>query len=116
MNICLPFATLEPVMDKLNTKYWFSTMKEKEDSSYGEVIENIIDKAQIPIKAILGRSTINVQDFVNIQIGDIIKIDKKVNEELEVYVGDIKKFEALPGYSNDKYAVRITEVIREESE
>jgi flagellar motor switch protein FliM len=57
-----------------------------------------------------------VQDFVNIQIGDIIKIDKKVNEELEVYVGDIKKFEALPGYSNDKYAVRITEVIREESE
>ena len=116
MNICLPFATLEPVMDKLNTKYWFSNMQEKEDSSYGEVIENIIDKAQIPIKAILGRSTINVQDFVNIQIGDIIKIDKKVNEELEVYVGDIKKFEALPGYSNDKYAVRITEVIREESE
>lgn len=116
MNICLPFATLEPVMDKLNTKYWFSTMKEKEDSSYGKVIENIIDKAQIPIKAILGRSTISVQDFVNIQIGDIIKIDKKVNEELEVYVGDIKKFEALPGYSNDKYAVRITEVIREESE
>ena len=29
MNICLPFDTLEPVIDKLNTKYWFSTMKEK---------------------------------------------------------------------------------------
>ena len=43
MNICLPFTTLEPVMDKLNTKYWFSTMKEKEDSSYGEAIESIID-------------------------------------------------------------------------
>ena len=116
MNICLPFTTLEPVMDKLNTKYWFSTMKEKEDSLYGEAIESIIDKAQIPIKAILGRSTISVQDFVNIQLGDIIKIDKKVNEELEIYVGDIKKFEALPGYSNNKYAVRITEIIREESE
>lgn len=29
MNICLPYATLEPVMDKLNTKYWFSNMQEK---------------------------------------------------------------------------------------
>ncbi len=116
MNVCLPFATLEPVMDKLNTKYWFSTMNDKEDSSYGDVIESAIDKAQIPIRAILGRSTISVQDFVNIQLGDIIRIDKKVNDELEIYVGDIKKFEALPGYSNDKYAVRITEIIREESE
>lgn len=28
MNICLPYLTLEDVMDKLNTKYWFSTMQE----------------------------------------------------------------------------------------
>ena len=26
MNICLPYICLEDVMDKLNTKYWFSTM------------------------------------------------------------------------------------------
>ncbi|MGN1175138.1 MAG: flagellar motor switch protein FliM, partial [Roseburia sp.] len=25
MNICLPYLTLEDVMDKLNTKYWYST-------------------------------------------------------------------------------------------
>lgn len=116
MNVCLPFATLEPVMDKLNTKYWFSTMNEKDSNSYEESIEAAIGRARIPIKAVLGTSQINVQDFVNLQIGDVIRIDKKVDEELEVYVGNIKKFMALPGYSNDKYSVRVTEVIREESE
>ena len=35
-------------------------------------------------------------------------------EELDVYVGNIKKFSALPGASSDNYAVRITDVIREE--
>ena len=30
MNICLPFMTLEDIMDKLNTKYWFSTMQNTE--------------------------------------------------------------------------------------
>ena len=116
MNICLPYTTLEPVMDKLNTKYWFSTMKEKDSNSYEAAIENIIDNALIPMKAALGTSKINVQDFVNLQLGDIIRLDRKVDDELEVYVGNIKKFKALPGYSDNKYAVRVTEILREESE
>ncbi len=116
MNICLPYTTLEPVMDKLNTKYWFSTMKEKDSNSYEAAIENIIDNALIPMKAVLGTSKINVQDFVNLQLGDIIRLNRKVDDELEVYVGNIKKFKALPGYSDNKYAVRVTEILREESE
>ena len=116
MNICLPYTTLEPVMDKLNTKYWFSTMKEKDSNSYEAAIENIIDNALIPMKAVLGTSEINVQDFVNLQLGDVIRLDRKVDDELEVYVGNIKKFKALPGYSDNKYAVRVTEILREESE
>ncbi len=116
MNICLPYTTLELVMDKLNTKYWFSTMKEKDSNSYEAAIENIIDNALIPMKAVLGTSKINVQDFVNLQLGDVIRLDRKVDDELEVYVGNIKKFKALPGYSDNKYAVRVTEILREESE
>ena len=116
MNICLPFATLAPVMDKLNTKYWFSNMQEKDAHTYEDTIETNIAKAKVPIKAVLGNSKISVQDFVNLQVGDIIRIDRKVDQELEVYVGNIKKFMALPGYFEDKYAVRVTEVIREESE
>ena len=81
-----------------------------------DAIETVIDKAMIPIKAVLGTSKISVSDFVNLQVGDVIKIDKKVDQELEVYVGNIKKFTALPGYFENKYAVRVTNVIREESE
>jgi len=116
MNICLPFDTLEPVIDKLNTKYWFSSMKENDGTSYEDTIETIINRAKVPVKAVLGTSTISVADFGNLQVGDVIKINRNVDEELEVYVGNIKKFMALPGYSDDKYAVRVTEVIREESD
>ncbi len=114
MNICLPFTCMEPVMDKLNTKYWFSTMQEKDDQSYQDAIESLISKAQVPVKAILGKSTISVADFANLQLGDVIKLKRDVDDELEIYVGDIKKFTALPGSYNDNYAVRITEIIREE--
>ncbi len=114
MNICLPFMTLEDIMDKLNTKYWFSTMQEKDEESYNEYIETAINKAQIPIKALLGKSTISVMDFINLQMGDIIKLDTLVDDELDIYVGNIVKFKALPGSGADKYAVKVTEIIREE--
>ena len=114
MNICLPYITLEDVMDKLNTKYWFSTMQARGDQEYTEVIESIINKAPMPVKAVLGQSVISVSDFINLQVGDIIRLDRKVEDELDVYVGNIKKFTALPGASGEQYAVRVTSVIREE--
>ncbi len=54
VNICLPFFTLEDVMDKLNTKYWFSTMQENHDEHYEEYIESMIRRVDVPIKAVLG--------------------------------------------------------------
>ena len=114
LNICLPFFTLEDVMDKLNTKYWFSTMQENHDEHYEEYIESMIRRVDIPIKAVLGRSTISVNDFLNLQVGDCIRLDSRVDTDMNVYVGNIKKFTALPGTDRDSYAVQITSVIREE--
>lgn len=114
MNVCLPYLTLEEVMDKLNTKYWFSTMQEMDEASYRDNLEALVNKVYVPVKAILGYSSINVNDFINLQVGDIIRLDRKVEDELDVFVGDIKKFTALPGASDDSYAIRITSVIREE--
>ena len=116
MNICLPYLTLEPVIDKLNTKFWYSNMQEKTGEDYTEDIEDLLKRADVPITAVLGNSTINVSDFASLQVGDIIRLDKKVNDELDIYVGDIKKFEALPGTVGKDYAVRLTSILREEED
>ena len=114
MNICLPFITLEDVMDKLNTKYWFSTMQELRDENYQEYIESMIRRVDIPVRAVLGTTTISVSDFMNLQVGDCIRLDTKVESDMDIYVGNIRKFTALPGSESDSYAVRVTSVIREE--
>lgn len=114
MNICLPYITLEDVMDKLNTKYWFSTMQAKDEVSYAEAIETAINRAVIPVSAELGKSSLTVWDFANLQVGDIIKLNREVEDELDIYVGNIVKFKALPGTFSDNYAVKVTEIIREE--
>lgn len=113
MNICLPYFTLENVMDKLNTKYWYSTMQAENDEDFEEHIESLIKRVDIPIRAVLGKSCVSVNDFVNLQLGDIIRLDTRVDSELSIYVGNIKKFTALPGTDREKYAVRVTSIVRE---
>lgn len=101
-------------MDKLNTKYWYSTMQENKDQNYEEYIESLIRKVDVPVKAVLGKSSISVADFLGLQVGDCIRLNTKVDSEMDVYVGNIRKFTALPGASNDIYAVRVTTVIHED--
>ena len=114
VNICLPFFTVENIIDKLNTKSWFSSIKEASEEDFQQYVETMLRKVEVPVKVQLGANQITVADFTNLQCGDIIRLDTRTDSELEVFVGNIKKFTALPGTNNDKYAVRVTSVIREE--
>ena len=114
MNVCIPFTVLEPVIDKVNTKYWYSTAQVKDDAVYREVMEESIQKAQIHVRAMMGKSAIQLNDFIHLQPGDIIKVNTKIEDELDVYVGNIKKFSAIPGAYDDSYAVKIKSIYREE--
>ncbi|MCR5716311.1 MAG: flagellar motor switch protein FliM [Lachnospiraceae bacterium] len=116
MNVCLPYFTLESVMDKLNTKFWFSTIKDNSDEDYVASIESMIRRVEVPVTALLGKSSISVGDFTSLQIGDVIRLDTNIDSEMDVYVGNLRKFKVVPGSNKDKYAVRVTTVIEDEQD
>ncbi len=116
VNVCIPYFCVEGIMDKLNTKYWYSSMQDSDHEEYSEFIEKQIAHTKVPLSAILGRSSISVNDFVNLQRGDIIRLNTKIDEEVEVLVGNIRKFKAKAGLSEKKNAVMITEILRKEDE
>ncbi len=116
MNVCLPYFTLESVMDKLNTKFWFSTIKDNSDEDYVASIESMIKRVEVPVTAILGKSSISVGDFTSLQLGDVIRLNTNIDSEMDVYVGNLRKFKVVPGSNKDKYAVRVTSIIEDEED
>ena len=114
MNVCIPFAVLEPVIDKVNTKYWYSTSQVKDNGIFREVLGESLQKAKIPVRAVIGKSAISVNDFIMLQPGDVIKVNTKIDDEIDVYVGNIKKFSAISGKYNDHNAIQIKSIYREE--
>jgi flagellar motor switch protein FliM len=116
LNICIRYLTIETIIDNLNTKFWFTNMTNSDSEDHKQDLENLLKKVEVPVKAVLGKSEIAVNDFLMLQPGDIIRLERRVENELDVYVGMYKKFTAVPGTDHDRYAVRITSVYREEEE
>ena len=116
INLCIPHMVVEPVVSKLSTKFWFSTIEKEATQETKNNIEYKIEQTVVPLKAILGRTTLLVSDFIEIQPGDVIVLDTNINGDLEVLVGDIHKFNAKPGVKKNKVSAKITEIIRREDE
>lgn len=116
INICLPYLLLEPIIPKLSTKLWYSTVQKETTPEDKLSIENRIKNTSIPVRAILGNTTITVMDFLELQKGDVIPLDANINEDLNVLVGDFLKFKGKPGVKKNRVAVKISEVIRREED
>ena len=115
LNLCIPHMTVEPVMPKLSTKLWFSLIEKGSTEESRKAIETRVEDTKVPVTAILGKTTISVHDFLMLQEGDVLTLNTDVNGKIEVNVGKILKFYGKPGAHNKKAAVKITDVIEEES-
>ena len=114
INFCLPNLVIEPVVDKLYTKYWFNIPTDDNLDVYHEKIEIQLEKTNAPVNAIIGSTIITVEDFINLQVGDIIPLDTYINSDIKVLVGNLHKFYAKPGLSRGRNAVQITSLVRKE--
>ncbi len=115
MNLCLPHLALEPISKQLNTKVLFQTGSEhRERAPATEDIRQRIVTTPLTLKAAFNDTGARVQDILSLQVGDVIQLDHKVGEPLTVQVGHLSKFKAALGTRENKYAVMISDLIREE--
>ncbi|MDQ2085885.1 flagellar motor switch protein FliM [Herbivorax sp. ANBcel31] len=116
INICIPHMVVEPIVSKLSTKFWFSSVEKESTKDTKVNIENKIESTKVPLKAVLGRTSISVGDFIELHSGDVIPLDTNVNNNLEILVGELLKFYGTPGVKKNKVAVKIAEVIEGKEE
>ncbi|NMA65512.1 MAG: flagellar motor switch protein FliM [Clostridiaceae bacterium] len=114
LNLCIPHMTVEPVMEKLSTRLWFSLIEKEATEEGRELLRTKVEDTKVPVKAILGRTTISVNDFLLLQQGDVLSLNTDVEGKVEVLIGEMLKFLGIPGVRNKKLSVKITDVIKEE--
>ncbi len=109
VNIAIPHYVIEPILPNLTSKLWFqSNLKKQLTDDERQALHTRIEKANLNVKTIIGRSTLLVDEFLSLQVGDVIILNNKVSDELQVYVDQEMKYYGQPGVKNNRMAVRIT--------
>lgn len=116
INICLPCIMLEPLSDKLNTKFWFSSSVKARDEDSTRNLKRVIEKTTLPVSAILGKNNISVAELLGLQVGDVIDLERNTDQDIEIYVESKLKYFGRPGLLGSKIAVQISNVLMEGSD
>ena len=114
MNICVPLMLLAPVLDQISQQAHFMRKMAPELATLTrDTITHTIQKAMVPIDAILGETVLPLYEIARLQVGDIIQLDSSPDLPITVKVGGVPRFLVEPGRRREQSAVQLTGFIRD---
>lgn len=113
INLCIPHVVIEPIMPRLSVHHWFVSQKKTIAPEEVMALQSRVHKAKLPIIAELGDTQITVREFLNLSVGDVITLNKPVDELLNIRIGEKLKFLGSPGTTRGKLAMQISEIVNE---
>lgn len=117
MNLCFPTFALEEVLAKLNRQQVTSTVIRQSSRKMQEnmkVLNKQMSTTALPVIAELGKTSVTVRELLELKPGDVLKLKKKINDEIEILVAGKRKLAAKPGSIEGKKAARIVRPLKEE--
>lgn len=115
ISICLPHRTLEPIMKDLTQIRLFESLHQP-DPKRIDYLKQKVRSAIIPVEVELGKTTVAVEDLLGLAEGDVIPLNKKKTESLDVKVGSMTKFKGTAGRLGSRLGVVITTVCDSEDD
>ena len=107
INICLPHVVLEPIVPNLSVRYWMQSNTKEMSPEQVRMLEKRVKQASLPVVAELGTTSISIEDFLVMNVGDVIELDQRITDPLILKVGTIPKFTVQPGKVSKKMAVQV---------
>ncbi len=115
ISICIPAINLEELMAKFTDKYALKNIKkydaQKDAERREELLQGIKD-TPLTIDAVLAETQVDLYDILTLQVNDIIPLNKKIDSNVSVKIGDSVWFDGKLGLKNNKKAVKIDNIYK----
>jgi flagellar motor switch protein FliM len=104
LHICIPYLMLEPIKDKLSSKY----LREKDmEHNWSEQLEKLLQDTPVTLIAELGVTTRSVRHLLDLQVDDVIQLNTGPEDLVTLTIDHIPKFSGYPGIIKGNRAVEI---------
>jgi flagellar motor switch protein FliM len=109
MNFCIPYLTIEPIISKLSSQFWFSSVRRSSTTQYLGTLKEKLSSVDMDVVAEVGSIDLPIREVLSLRVGDVIRLTNiRVGDPLTLSVGNKKKFYCQPGVVGKKMAVQIT--------
>lgn len=109
ISVCIPAINLDEIMSKFISRYTGSKRKtdERRETERRDSIMFGISSTELEVKAILGSINLDMYEVLTLQVNDVIPLNKKISENIQVRVGNRDWCDGKLGTYNNKKAIMI---------
>lgn len=110
LTMCIPAAVIEAVLPIL-TAARSGRIGRHQDSAMEGAIKQMLSPVSLPCKVMLGRTEISMSEAMGLEVGDVIKVSKRADADIELWIGKRHMFNCRPGTKSNHLAVLISETV-----
>ncbi|KRW90977.1 flagellar motor switch protein FliM [Alicyclobacillus tengchongensis] len=108
INLCIPHATVEPVVPMLSNRYYMDPGRHAQGlRGADERIEARVLGVPVDVRVQVGDTTLKMSEILDLAVGDTIVLQQSIRDPALVYVDGTPAFWASIGKKNRMYAVKI---------
>jgi len=112
LTICLPFASIEPVLPKLKAQ--FQSEELEVDQVWVNRLRAELLLTEVETVAQLGTAEVTPSELLNFKVGDTLMLKEDADSPVVLKIEGIPKLRGFPGTSKGNKAVQISEIIERE--
>ncbi len=117
ISICIPHFSIQSISKELNTASWSLASNQVQfTTDKKDTLKEHLEDTYVTLRATFNDTTTSLNEVLNMQVGDLIRIDHSIDEYIKIHVEQIPKFEGVIGVDKQKYAVRLANIIKETDE
>jgi flagellar motor switch protein FliM len=116
INICIPYLSIEKVLDKLVVQYWFRENDEDIVSESRSKLKERLNIVKVPMTGMLGSTNITVDEFLQLIEGDVITLDNSSDSPVKVLVEGQLCYTGIPGTVGKNKGIQILDIIDKDVE
>ena len=113
MNICYPVISIESLLPKLASRDLMLSETSSRKSRNKE-LRALLRGARIELEAVLGYAKLNMKEILDLQEGDIIKLNRPADDSIVLKVDGREKFIADFGVRRYRRCIKIIEKLKTE--
>lgn len=113
LNICIPGNLLADIFQMLDNRKNLDLSEDRNTDDTRKGIMTNIKESSLDVKAQLGKVGVSLDDVYNLQVGDVINMNKPKGSEVTLYVEDHPWFTGLLGVHKRNVAVKVVDSVKQ---